>query len=44
MVQLSSETVTLLFTDVEGSTSLVKVLREGYGAVLAQHRKLLRAA
>ena len=44
MVQLSSETVTLLFTDVEGSTNLVRVLGEDYGAVLAEHRNLLRAA
>jgi len=37
-------TVTFLFTDVEGSTRLLKQLRERYGEVLAKHRDLLRAA
>src|SRR5512147_1336736 len=41
---LPSGTVTLLFTDIEGSTRLLKQLRDGYGAVLADHRRLLRAA
>ena len=36
--------VTFLFTDIEGSTRLVKQLRHRYGAVLADHRQLLRAA
>ena len=36
--------VTFLFTDIEGSTRLVKALREGYGPVLAEHRRLVRAA
>jgi YVTN family beta-propeller protein len=36
--------VTFLFTDIEGSTRLVKELRGGYPAVLADHRDLLRAA
>ena len=42
--ELPSGTVTLLFTDIEGSTRLVKQLRDGYGEVLADHRRLLRAA
>jgi class 3 adenylate cyclase len=44
MPELPSGTVTLLFTDVDGSTQLVKVLGERYGEVLAEHRRLLRAA
>lgn len=41
---LPSGTVTLLFTDVDGSTELVKRLNEDYGALLATHRDLLRTA
>src|SRR5215208_406350 len=41
---LPSGTVTLLFTDIEGSTRLLKQLRDGYGVVLEDHRRLLRAA
>jgi YVTN family beta-propeller protein len=37
-------TVTFLFTDIEGSTRLVKQLRERYPEVLADHRRLLREA
>jgi predicted ATPase/class 3 adenylate cyclase/DNA-binding CsgD family transcriptional regulator len=36
--------VTFLFTDIEGSTRLVKALRERYPPVLAEHRRLVRAA
>jgi class 3 adenylate cyclase len=36
--------VTFLFTDIEGSTRLVKALREQYPRVLAEHRRLVRAA
>ena len=36
--------VTFLFTDIEGSTRLVKALRERYAEVLAEHRRLVRAA
>ena len=32
------------FTDIEGSTRLVKALRERYGPVLAEHRRLVRVA
>jgi class 3 adenylate cyclase/CheY-like chemotaxis protein len=37
-------TVSLLFTDIEGSTALVQALGNRYPAVLAQHRRLIRAA
>jgi len=40
----SSGTATFLFTDVEGSTRLLKELRERYGAVLAEHQRILREA
>jgi predicted ATPase/class 3 adenylate cyclase len=36
--------VTFLFSDIEGSTRLVKTLRERYPQVLAEHRRLVRAA
>lgn len=36
--------MTFLFTDVEGSTRLVKALRDRYHAVLTEHQKLLRDA
>ena len=38
-----SGTVTFLFTDIEGSTRLLKQLRDGYAAVVAEHQRLLRA-
>src|SRR4051794_9534017 len=41
---LPSGTVTLLFTDIEGSTRLLKQLRDSYGIVLDEHRRLLRTA
>ena len=44
MGQLPSGAVTFLFTDIEGSTRLVKQLRDRYPAVLADHQRLLRAA
>jgi class 3 adenylate cyclase len=44
MPDLPSGTVTLLFTDIEGSTRLLRVLRERYQDVLAEHRRLLRGA
>ena len=43
MGDLPSGTVTFLFTDVDGSTRLLKRLRERYGEALADHRRLLRA-
>ena len=39
-----SGAVTFLFTDIEGSTRLVKQLRDGYEKVLAEHQELLRSA
>jgi class 3 adenylate cyclase len=43
--ELPSGTVTFLFTDVEGSTRLLAELgAEGYGATLAEHRRVLREA
>jgi predicted ATPase/class 3 adenylate cyclase/DNA-binding CsgD family transcriptional regulator len=36
--------VTFLFSDIEGSTRLVKALRDRYPQVLAEHRRLVRAA
>jgi DNA-binding NarL/FixJ family response regulator/class 3 adenylate cyclase len=44
MIMLPSGTVTLLFTDIEGSTELLGRLGDGYGRVLEEHRRLLRAA
>lgn len=44
MPNLPSGTVTFLFSDVEGSTELLKRLGdERYAQVLAEHRRLLRA-
>jgi hypothetical protein len=44
MAELLRGTVTLVFTDIEGSTRLLENLGESYGEVLAEHRRLLRAA
>jgi DNA-binding NarL/FixJ family response regulator/class 3 adenylate cyclase len=44
MPNLPHGTVTLVFTDVEGSTQLVQQLGDGYAQVLADHRRLLRDA
>jgi predicted ATPase/class 3 adenylate cyclase len=44
MARLPSGTVTFLYTDVEGSTRLVQHLGERYVDVLADHRRLIRAA
>jgi class 3 adenylate cyclase/streptogramin lyase len=44
MTELPSGTVTFLFTDIEGSTRLLKQLRDAYGELLDDHRRLLRAA
>jgi class 3 adenylate cyclase len=35
-------TVTLLFTDIEGSTRLLNALGDRFGEALAEHRRLLR--
>jgi len=39
---LPSGTVTFVFTDIEGSTQLMRELGDGYADVLADHRRLLR--
>ena len=44
MAELPTGTVTLVFTDIEGSTRLLETLGECYGEVLAEHRSLLRQA
>ena len=44
MADLPTGTVTFLFTDVEGSTRLLRELGPAYGAALADHRRLIRAA
>jgi class 3 adenylate cyclase/tetratricopeptide (TPR) repeat protein len=44
MTDLLTGTVTFLFTDIEGSTRLLKRLGKRYGEALADHRKILRAA
>jgi YVTN family beta-propeller protein len=44
MSEMPTGAVTFLFTDIEGSTRLVKQLRESYGNVLHEHQRLLRAA
>jgi predicted ATPase/DNA-binding SARP family transcriptional activator len=42
--QLPGGTVTLLFTDIDGSTSLLDELGDVYADALAMHRRLLREA
>jgi class 3 adenylate cyclase/streptogramin lyase len=44
MAERPRGTVTFLFTDVEGSTRLLKQLRDRYGSVLGDHQRLLREA
>ncbi|MFN2521491.1 MAG: NB-ARC domain-containing protein, partial [Candidatus Limnocylindria bacterium] len=44
MATLPSGTVTLLFTDIEGSTQLLHGLGERYAETLADHRRIVRAA
>ena len=44
MAERPSGTVTFLFTDIEGSTVLLRQLRDAYGDVLATHGRLLRQA
>src|ERR687884_52849 len=41
---LPSGVVTLLFTDVEGSTQLLQELGDGYGEALHEHQRRIRAA
>jgi branched-chain amino acid transport system substrate-binding protein len=44
VADLPSGAVTFVFTDIEGSTRLVRRLRGDYARVLAEHQRLLRAA
>ena len=44
MPDLPAGTVTFLFTDIEGSTRLLKSLGESYRTVLTDHQRLLREA
>jgi class 3 adenylate cyclase len=44
MATLPSGTVTFVFSDIEGSTALVKRLGDRYGEVLSDHRRLMREA
>jgi class 3 adenylate cyclase len=42
MPSLPTGTVTFVFSDVEGSTALLKQLGDGYDEVLSEHRRLMR--
>jgi class 3 adenylate cyclase/DNA-binding beta-propeller fold protein YncE len=42
MTELPTGTVTFLFTDIEGSTRLLKQLGQRYETVLADHQRILR--
>ena len=44
MPELPTGTVTFLFTDIEGSTALLKRLGREYGEVLVEHQRILREA
>jgi class 3 adenylate cyclase len=44
MGELPTGTVTLLFTDIEGSTKLLHELGDAYAAALDGHRVILRKA
>src|ERR1051325_5624778 len=44
MTELPAGRVTFLFTDIEGSTRLLHALGDRYAEVLADHRRMLRAA
>src|SRR5437667_2314157 len=44
MRELPRGTVTFLFTDIEGSTQLLRELGDRYTAVLAEHRRVVREA
>ena len=41
---MASQTLTFLFTDIEGSTALLQRLGNGYAQVLADHHRLVRDA
>ena len=42
--ETGTTTLTFLFSDVEGSTALLRRLRDGYTAVMGDHERLLRSA
>ena len=44
MPDLPTGTVTFLFTDIEGSTRLLKSLGARYAEALEEHQRILRAA
>jgi class 3 adenylate cyclase len=44
MATLPSGTVTFVFTDIEGSTGLLKRLGERYSGLIAEHRRIVREA
>src|SRR5437763_13635267 len=44
VLDLPTGTITLLFTDIEGSTLLLRHVAQQYSRVLAQCRQLLRTA
>src|ERR1700730_10192540 len=41
---LATQTFTFLFTDIEGSTAMLRRLGDGYAEVLSDHHRLIRAA
>jgi class 3 adenylate cyclase len=41
---LPAGTVTLMFSDIEGSTRLLEQLGEDYAGVLDEHRRIVRQA
>src|SRR3954468_19410980 len=43
-IDLPTGTITMLFTDIEGSTRLLQRLGDQYARVLARHHQLLREA
>ncbi len=44
MATLPSGTVTFVFSDIEGSTALLKRLGERYAGLIAEHRRIVREA
>jgi class 3 adenylate cyclase len=44
VAELAGGTLTFVFSDVEGSTRLLRQLRDAYGPALAEHQRLLREA
>ncbi|HUI37641.1 MAG TPA: adenylate/guanylate cyclase domain-containing protein, partial [Gaiellaceae bacterium] len=44
MAELPTGTITLLFTDIEGSTRLLQRAGDAYAALLDEHRRLLDEA